>query len=211
MAEQLRHARQEKKIKLEAAAKKLNISLKYLKALEKGEYAKLPAGVYGKNFLREYALFLGLDYNKLTDAYEQEKNIFAPAEHKDFFSKQVASGRLFWSIPKIVRIAIIAAVILIFFIYLAIRLNIIISAPDLFIYNPPDNLITEKPTVEVVGKTQSEAKITINGQTVLSDAQGNFSQLINLKTGLNQINITAAKKYGRKNTVIKQVLLKIEE
>ncbi len=211
VAEQLRRARQEKKLKLNYVAKKLNINYKYLKALEKAEYDKLPAGVYGKNFLREYAVFLGLDYNQLAKTYEQEKNIFAPSQTKDFFSKQVAKGYLFWKVPKTIRIVIIAAVVLIFFIYLAVRLNLIISAPALFIYNPPDNLITKKQSLEINGITEPEANITINGQAILSDAQGNFSKVVNLKSGLNQINITALKKYGRKNIIIKQVLLETDE
>ena len=59
VSEQLRSSRQAKKLKLSFIAKKLNINEKYLAALEKGEYKELPHGVYGKNFLREYALFLG--------------------------------------------------------------------------------------------------------------------------------------------------------
>ena len=72
VAERLRGARQAKNIKLEEAAKKLNISYKYLRALERGEYDKLPAGVYGKNFLREYAFFFGfshVEYNYLANYF----------------------------------------------------------------------------------------------------------------------------------------------
>ncbi|MFH1582819.1 MAG: helix-turn-helix transcriptional regulator, partial [Candidatus Falkowbacteria bacterium] len=89
VSEQLRSARQAKKIKLSLIAKKLNINEKYLEALEKGEYEKLPHGVYGKNFLREYALFLGLDYKKLAADYETEINIVEPKRQKELFSKQV--------------------------------------------------------------------------------------------------------------------------
>ncbi len=75
VAEQLRSARQEKKLKIEDAAQKLNISRKYLEALEKGDFGKLPAGIYGKNFLREYSVFLGLDYNELEKIFQKEADI----------------------------------------------------------------------------------------------------------------------------------------
>ena len=58
IAEQLRQARLSKNVKLEDAANELGINRTYLEALEKGNFNKLPKGVYGKNFLREYALYL---------------------------------------------------------------------------------------------------------------------------------------------------------
>ena len=103
VAEQLRSARQTKNLKLKQAAKKLNINEKYLASLEKGEYDKLPRGVYGKNFLREYALFLGLDYKKLAENYETETNLAEPKKQKEIFSKQVVKARYLWATPKIFK------------------------------------------------------------------------------------------------------------
>ncbi len=62
---QLKQARELKKITLDAAAKRLNIHRKYLEALEQDDRRKLPTGVYARNFLREYARLLGLDFNLL--------------------------------------------------------------------------------------------------------------------------------------------------
>ncbi|MFZ1321319.1 MAG: helix-turn-helix domain-containing protein, partial [Ignavibacteria bacterium] len=55
LAEQLRRRRQASGLKLEEASKRLKIKVAYLDALEKGRYDLLPSGVYGRNFLREYA------------------------------------------------------------------------------------------------------------------------------------------------------------
>ena len=103
VAEQLRSARQAKNLQLKQVAKKLNINYNYLKALEKGEYNKLPHGVYGKNFLREYALFLGLDYGRLGKDYEAEINVAEPKKPRELFSKQVIKGRYLWAWPKIIK------------------------------------------------------------------------------------------------------------
>lgn len=208
VAEQLIKARQGKKLKLKDAAKKLNINYKYLKALEKGEYNKLPTGVYGKNFLREYALFLGLDYNELVKIFKQEKGIYQNPRQQKLFSKQAAKWHHFLAMPKIVKSGIVIAVTVIFFIYLGFSLKKIISPPNLYVYSPMENFITEKKLVQVSGETEAEAHVIINGEQILSDAVGQFFKIVNLKNGINIITITACKKYGRDNIVVRQVLVK---
>ncbi|MFH0955945.1 MAG: helix-turn-helix domain-containing protein [Candidatus Falkowbacteria bacterium] len=208
VSEQLRSARQAKKLKLSQIAKKLNINEKYLTALEKGEYDQLPHGVYGKNFLREYALFLGLDYKKLALNFEAEINILEPKRQKELFSKQVVKKRYLLAMPKIFKNILIFLIICVCFIYLGYRINKIISPPLLIVSNPSANLTTDQNSLQVTGQTEAEASLIINGQTVLTDKNGNFSQTISLKNGVNIITITANKKHGRGNTVIRQILVK---
>jgi len=208
VAEQLRSARQAKKIKLAEVAKKLNIGLKYLEALEKGDYRELPRGVYGKNFLREYALFLGLNYKKLVTDFQAEINLLEPKTRKEFFSKQVVKSSHLWAMPKIFRNILVFLIIAVCFIYLGYRLNKIISPPTLILNNPVANLITDQAAVLVAGKTEAETVLAINGETVLGDQNGNFSKIVSLKTGVNVITVTASKKYGSATTITRQVLLK---
>lgn len=208
VAKQLRSQRLSKKLKLKEAAKKLNISEKYLTALEEGNYQALPRGVYEKNFLREYALFLGLNYSQLAKDYESEINLSEPKRQKEIFSKPVIKGRHLWATPKIFKNILIFLIIAACFVYLVYRVNKIISPPLLIVDRPSLNLITEETSLLVSGKTEAEANLTINGESVLSDKNGYFSQAINLKNGLNKIIITASKKYGRNNTVYREVLVK---
>lgn len=208
VAEQLRSARQAKKLKLYQAAKKLNINEKYLAALEKGEYKELPDGVYGKNFLREYALFLGLNYKKLAEDYDTEINLTEARGQKNLFSRQIVKARHLWAAPKIFKNIFIFLVISVCFIYLGYRVNKIISPPLLIISYPSAKLTTSQTSLEIIGRTEAEASLTINDQTVLTDKNGGFSQTISLKNGLNIITITASKKYSRGNTAVRQVLVK---
>lgn len=208
ISEQLRSARQAKKLKLSQIAKKLNINEKHLTALEKGEYEKLPHGVYGKNFLREYALFLGLPYKKLAKDYETEINLIEPRRQKELFSKQVIKKRYLLAMPKILKNSLIFLTICVGFIYLGYRVNKIISPPLLIITSPAADSTTSQTSLEVSGRTEAEASLMINGQTVLTDKNGDFFQIISLKNGVNIITVTANKKYGRGNTIIKQILVK---
>ena len=211
VSEQLRSRRHAKKLKLSEIAKKLNINEKYLAALEKGEYEKLPHGVYGKNFLREYALFLGLDYNQLAADYETEINIIEPKRQKELFSKQVIKKRYLLAMPKILKNILIFLIICVCFIYLGYRVNKIISPPLLIINNPAADLTIDQTSLLINGQTEAEANLLINGQTILTDKKGNFSQTISLKNGLNIITVTANKKYSRGQTIIRQILVKEQQ
>lgn len=208
VSEQLRSARQAKKLKLSLIAKKLNINEKYLTALEKGEYEKLPHGVYEKNFLREYALFLSLDYKKLALDFEAEINAIEPKRQKELFSKQIIKKRYLLAIPKILKNILIFLIICVCFIYLGYRVNKIISPPLLIINSPAADLTTSQTSLQITGQTEVEASLTINGQIVLTDKNGSFSQTISLKNGINIITITANKKQGRGSTIVRQVLVK---
>ena len=208
VAKQLRLHRQAKNLKIKDAAKKLNINEKYLIALENGNYDQLPRGVYEKNFLREYALFLNLNYNRLAEDYNAETNIAEPKKQKEIFSKPVIKGRHLWIIPKILKNIIILLIIAACFVYLVYRVNKIISPPLLIIDQPGLNLITEETSVWISGRTEAEANLTINNENVSNDKDGYFSKSINLKNGINKITITASKKYGRNNTIYREVLVK---
>lgn len=208
VAEQLRSARQEKKIKLETAAKKLNINYKYLEALEKGQMEKLPKGVYGKNFLREYAIFLGLDYGELERIFAEELEGSKSEEPEKLFSHQKVKARHFLAAPRIIKNFVIVISVVACLVYLGIAVKKIIAPPDLYIENPPDNFITEDKAVTIIGVTEAEAQILVNGENVLTDENGRFLKEVSLKNGLNTITISAKKKYGRVNSIQKQVLVK---
>lgn len=207
-ADRLKTARLEKKIKIEDVAKKLNIKILYLQYLENGDYNKLPKGVYRKNFLREYALFLGLDYSELSLIFNEENNLSWQNKSKELFAKQVVKFWHFLAVPKIIKSLIIFLVALICFFYLGFLIKKIISPPNLEIYYPKDNFITSNHSLQIMGKSEKEAQIIINGELVLADKESVFYKEVNLKEGINAITITASKKYGRSKTIIKQILVK---
>jgi cytoskeletal protein RodZ len=58
--ELLRAARLRRRISLADAEQATRIRLQYLKAIEDDDFAGLPAGVYSRGFIRNYAIFLGV-------------------------------------------------------------------------------------------------------------------------------------------------------
>jgi cytoskeletal protein RodZ len=206
ISERLRSKRQELNLKLEKAAKETRINIKYLDALEKGRFELLPSGLYGKNYLREYATYLRLDSADLLELYDNEVSSSHQVRSGDLFNAQVVKRHYFLSFPKILRGILIVFFVLIAGIYLFFRLRGMISPPFLFIKQPQDNFITASSSVELLGRAEVETQIRINGQEVTTDAEGNFSKILGLQKGLNLITISAERKYGRKNSQERRIL-----
>jgi len=67
--ELLRLAREARKISIESVAERLHLAVEIIQALEKAEYTKLPAPTYIRGYLRSYAIYVGIDGDKLVDEY----------------------------------------------------------------------------------------------------------------------------------------------
>jgi cytoskeletal protein RodZ len=61
--------RQKRGVTLEQIAEKTKISMRFLRAIEDGEYEKLPGGIFAKSYLRQYASVIGLEEAELLDHY----------------------------------------------------------------------------------------------------------------------------------------------
>ena len=65
----LRQAREARKLSLEDVALATKIGVRFLKALEDEDFAKLPGGVFNKSFARAYARELGLNEEEAVAGY----------------------------------------------------------------------------------------------------------------------------------------------
>ena len=65
VGETLRAERLKRHLALDEISQELKISLRFLNAIETGDYTKLPGGVFTKSFVRQYARLLGLDEEEL--------------------------------------------------------------------------------------------------------------------------------------------------
>ena len=113
IASELKDGRKNLGLELREAAAKLNINYKYIEAMEAGAFSLLPKGLYGRNFLKEYALFLGLDADKLTKIYEEEVLHSQSNTKTDPFSHKKPRTIFFLSVPKIIRNIIIIIIVFI--------------------------------------------------------------------------------------------------
>ncbi len=204
VGERLRRARRALDLNIEPIAKKLKIRAEYLMAMEDERFDKLPAGLYGKNFLREYSAFLGLKPKELFK--DLDEKIFGEENSNPFSQKVLKSHKLLvW--PKIIKNIMVSGAILICFLYLIFYFKNIVTAPDLQITQPDKNILTSASALTVSGQTEPEAEVRINGEIVLNNDKGIFSQTINLKKGMNSITVSAKKKYSRERSITRQILV----
>lgn len=65
----LRRQRELRQVSLREIADVTKISIRYLEALEEDRFDVLPAPVFAKGFLREYARYVGLDPDEVVNTY----------------------------------------------------------------------------------------------------------------------------------------------
>jgi cytoskeletal protein RodZ len=150
--EKLRQARQKKNFRIEEASRRVKIKPDYLVALEAEDWDRLPAGMYGKNFLKEYAVFLGLDGNEAAAYWNNRRDDSRP---EDPFAQKIVSRKRFLIFPKICRNILAAAALLACFLYLIFYFKNIVSAPELVVSSPDKNLLLETTSLIVSGQTEA--------------------------------------------------------
>ena len=201
----LLYTRNEKKISINKVAQELNISEKYLKALENNQFEILPKGIYGKNFLREYALFLEIDPDEIKKLYNDQSS--DQTEKNDPFLKKTPKKINFLTIPKIFRNIVIIMAVIIAIIYFGYYIKNITAPPFLEIHNLDDDITITENFIQITGNTDKEAEVKINDEILVINNNGMFTKDLNLNKGVNTILISSKKKYSRENLIMKKVLV----
>jgi cytoskeletal protein RodZ len=61
-------------VSLEQIADRTKISLRFLRAIEAEEFAKLPGGIFSTSYLRQYAAQIGYDEAELLTQFDRKMN-----------------------------------------------------------------------------------------------------------------------------------------
>ncbi len=203
LGDRLQHYRKKKHISLEQAEEETKVRLKYLKALEQGNYEVLPADVYSLGFLTKYADFLGAPREKLLADFRREKEFGRPFEPIPTIRKY--KEKIFIT-PKIIIIfgLILLGAGLIFYILYSIK-NFT-SPPNLEISSPVTETVIREDQVEVIGKTDQGCSLKINDQTILIDENGNFQEVLRLQPGINNIEIRSMNRLKKETVKVIKIL-----
>jgi len=90
----LRRQRELREISLREIADVTKISIRYLEALEQDRFDVLPAPVFAKGFLREYARYVGLDPDEVVNSYLTAQDEVEPADEPEPRRNPRRGGRL---------------------------------------------------------------------------------------------------------------------
>jgi len=202
----LKQAREVFGVDIASAGRAIGIPEKYLAALEKNRFADLPrAKVYRLSYVREYAKFLHLDENLMTEQFLKENGLKGVGV---IHPKKFLRNAPLFSISIFARNLVVAGFILLFAGYLSFQVKRVLEPPRLTVYNPAEGITITEQSITVQGETERECQLAINGQEIMPDEKGVFNLTIDLANGLNTITVTATKKHGKVSTVTRHIVVK---
>jgi cytoskeletal protein RodZ len=197
LGEVLRVARESRGLDLARVERDTKIRTRYLTALENGEYRDLPGSVYTKGFLRNYAHYLGLDPEYLTDLYRLEANGAVdravaspprPMRARRARALVVTPGAIAWAILTVGVLAFVA--------YLGYEFVTFARTPDLRVIEPAGDVAGYgQSEYTITGVTEPNSRVTVDGlrenPVITADAEGHFSVTVKLVPGSNVITLIA--------------------
>ncbi len=194
---------------LDEVAEEIRVPKKYLEALEKGDYKNLPSEIYSKNFLKKYLRVLGLPEAEYLQNFFLEKQSYETLHHVKDESKfrERVSASSFANAPKILRFVAVGLLLTFLLSYLALEIQKITAPPMLTIFFPEDNMVLQESAIDILGKTEAEAQVTINDEEVFPDAEGKFQKNVTLHQGINIIKISAKKKRSKETSVLRTFMV----
>lgn len=200
LPERLYAARERKGVDLYRAERDTKIRARYLGALERGDYKELPGAVYTKGFLRNYALYLGLDPDEVLDHWRRERGEARDTAPVIAVPRPIAapSKGLTFS-PSIIVVALLTVFVLAFGAYLGLQV--------MRFAKPPTIAVTD-PAAAVIDVDESTTGYTLRGTTlpgatvsistpgrdpyqVSAGPDGDWTSDVDLRRGRNQFDVTA--------------------
>ena len=125
--------------------------------------------------------------------YESKKHVsiipeFRKKQHL-FNKKTIFSGRGL----------VIISVVLIIVGYIFFQYSSLIFAPGITIFSPKENATISGNVVEVRGKTDPYAQVSVNGEEVYVALDGTFKKSVYQFSGNNKIKIVAKNRFGKQS------------
>ncbi len=205
----LQEARVGKNLTLAEAEVATKIRLKFLQAIEGDDYSQLPSLSYAKGFVKNYSEYLGLDSHMVLAFFRRQttevsKSSLLPTRNAESLNKswiQLTPGRFL--------AFILVGLVLIFLAYLGLQYRKLNQPPTLVVDAPKNQLVVHERRVDILGETDTDATVTINGINILVRGDGKFFDQASLEPGVNKITIVATSRFGKATTVVREVGLQL--
>lgn len=198
----LKEKRLEKNLTIEEAADATRIKSQFLELIEKGKYNDLPSSAYAKGFVLNYAEFLGLSKTQVSALFKRdfdEKKVVKVLPDGMMNDRGFPIKRI--GFRKFIFAGLIVVLIGGFFIFQA---RSIFFSPSITLDTPEEGAIVSRE-VEISGKTDRAASVTVNDETVPVDENGEFKKTIILFPGEARIEVRAVSRSEKESTIIRTV------
>jgi cytoskeleton protein RodZ len=198
----LAEARGARRLTIAQVSRTLKLPRQHIETMEESRWYDLPAGSYGRYFIRSYAQFLGLDPAPFLAHYGEVTQTTPEPHH---LRPVVSTQKLDRPLTHPLRRLLLGSALTGLLLYLAFGAWHTFLPPELTLVSPAADLVSSSSALTVRGLTKPGAKVTINGELVQVSEAGYFSAPLSLTPGLNSITVVAQKAYSRPSTVARQV------
>lgn len=208
VGDMLREARVNKSLTLQEVEEGTKIRLKFLNAIEANDFSLMPSISYAKGFVKNYAEFLGLDAATVLAFFRRQtvevtRSSLLPKGMNEPLNRsmlQLTPGRFITFL--------IITLVLMFLLYLGLQYRTLQRVPTLAIDEPQNQEVVTDKRIDVLGKTEPDATVTINGVSVLVRGDGKFFDQVNLDQGVNKLTVVATSRLGKTTVKVLEIGLK---
>ena len=198
----LKNARVKKKYSLAKLEDLTKIRKEFIDSIEKENWENLPAFPTIFGFVKSISAPLGLDERTASATLKRDY----PPKDLTISPKPDISSKFTWT-PKLTFALGIGVVILSILGYLIFQYSRFTSAPSLKVESPKEGQVVSGNAVLVFGSTDSDAKVIINNQPVLVDADGKFSVSIEVVSETKEIITKAISRSGKETVVSRKIVV----
>lgn len=201
----LQEERIKKKLTLEHVESATKIRKKFLVAMEADDFSRLPSVSYAKGFVKNYSDFLGLSTANMLAFFRRQTR---EVTRTSFLPKGVTdplNPSFFQLTPGRFMTLFIVVLVGIFLANLTIQYRKLQEPPSLIIDRPADKVTVSERKLEVLGRTDPDATVSVNGVSVLVRGDGKFFDQMTLENGVNAITVTSTSRYGKSVTLSRAV------
>lgn len=203
----LKKARLEKGLEYKDIFADIKIQPKFLRSLEESDWSAFSGSVHAKGFLKNYAEYLGLDTDEILAFWRREYKENPSAKRIGLFPKPIHPPRLVVTPAVALTIAGVLSISL-FVIYLAVQYQSFAGAPILILKSPKTDTETYEALLPILGKTDPDARLFLNGQEITVGSEGDFSTELTLAAGVNTLKFEATNNFGKKREEARTIVLK---
>jgi cytoskeletal protein RodZ len=210
VGETLQAARERKGVDLYRAERDTKIRLRYLAALEDSDWDELPAPVYTKGFLRNYAIYLGLEPDDILDRWREEMEQMRTATRVAVAPPPMPlaepGGRRFTLSPAMIVSAVVAVAVVLFVVWIGSQFIRFLDVTPVALTYPPNVISTiDAQEVTLQGTAAPGSNITITGPdgkvyTTRTNEDGIWSQTVPLVRGRNNFTVVATDTVTNRDT-----------
>ncbi len=197
VGELLTEARHRRQLDLTSISQAIKIKKDYLVALEQNRFDRLPPATFTKGFLRKYAAYLSLNPETVIAMFRRD---FAEDRQGNILPrsllKPIKTSPRFISLNHLLIITILLS----FFGFFGFQIYKYFSLPKLVLTQPVNHEFYSSQ-VPIKGKTDPGNTISLNGQSLMVDDQGNFFLELKFPPGTQTMVVTATNPRGKSRSL----------